>query len=65
MLISDLITVTINLWKSEKPVSETKYSRKQFALLLKNRSMHDEFEGFFKQVRLFDNISYMVYFEER
>ena len=27
--------------------------------------MHDEFEGFFKQVRLFDNISYMVYFEER
>ena len=41
------ITVTISLWKSERPVSEDFW--KQFALLVKKRSMHDGFEGFLKQ----------------
>ena len=53
----DFVTVTIKLWKSERPVSKTKGFWKQFALLVKNRSMHDGFEGFFKTSRLFDNIS--------
>ena len=43
-------TVTISLWKSERPVSKTDDFWKQFALLVKNRSMHDRFEGFLKQV---------------
>ena len=46
----DFITVTISLRKSERPVSKTEDFRKQFALLVKNRSMHDGFKGFLKQV---------------
>ena len=46
----DFITVTISLWKSERPVSKTEDFWKQFALLVKNRSMHDGFEWFLKQV---------------
>ena len=44
-----LITVTISLRKSERPVSKTEDFWKQFALLVKNRSMNDGFEGFLKQ----------------
>ena len=46
----DFITVTISLWKSERPVSKTEDFWKQFTLLVKNRSMYDGFEGFLKQV---------------
>ena len=41
----DFITVTISLWKSERPVSKTKNFWEQFELLFKNRFMHDRFEG--------------------
>ena len=46
----DFLTVTISLWKSERPVSKTKDFWKQFGWLVKNGSMHDGFEGFLKQV---------------
>ena len=46
----DFITVTISLRKSERPVSKIEDFWKQFILLVKNRSMHDRFEGFLKQV---------------
>ena len=46
----DFITVTISLRKSKRPVSKADNFWKQFALLVKNRSMHDGFEGFLKQV---------------
>ena len=39
-----------SLWKSERPVSKLEDFWKQFALLVKNRPMHDGFEGFLKQV---------------
>ena len=42
----NFITVTISLWKSEIPVWKTEDFWKQFALLVKNRSMHDGFEEF-------------------
>ena len=55
----NFITVKISLWKSERSVSKTEDFWKQFALLVKNKSMHDRFQGFLKQV------GYMVNFAER
>ena len=49
----DFITVTISLWKSQRPALKTKDFWKKFALLVKNRTMHDGFEGFLKQVGYF------------
>ena len=46
----DFITVTMSLWKSERPVSKTEDFWIQFALLVKNRSMYHGFERFLKQV---------------
>ena len=46
----DFITAATSLWKSERPVSKTEDFWKQFALLVKNRSMPDGFEGYLKQV---------------
>ena len=46
----DFIKVTKSLWKSKRPVSKTEDFWKQSVLLVKNRSMHDGFKGFLKQV---------------
>ena len=43
--ICSFIILVINLWKSERPGSETVDFWKQSALLVKKRSIHDGFEG--------------------
>ena len=44
------ITVTVSLWKSDRPVSKVKQSSKHFELLLRNKSIQDGLLTFLKQV---------------